>query len=221
MKTKRRIRSIYNKLKTADRTDDIMLAQEILAWVLDEGEGAELFEEIVPTIEEPKSRLSANLYAYDQVQEVWWMPNPKNREQCFIAQTRPSYTPQGWWTKKPLDEIQEEVLFHEYYLGVVASNDQGRLDWTSVENCFVLYREMFRTRSQVEKFLSHYYPIDFQSQVLVGEKDRQTIAESTGLKTTALREEIELTFDADWVYTYKKDGERIWAMKLRDHENED
>ena len=216
MKNKRRIRAIYNKLRLSDRTAEVKAAQDILAWVLEEDGAPEFFEEIIEGIQEPRSRLSSNVYAYDEVQEVWTMIDPTNPNQAYITQTKPDFTPDSWWVKKPLDDIKEEIVFGMNYLGEIIPNDYGYVSWELVEELFSTYRTSFRTRAQVVKFLEHYYPIDYTGRLDVGEEERKILAERDNLSTTSLRAGVEDYFKADWVYTYKEKGERIWAMKLRE-----
>ena len=214
MKPKRRIKAMYNKLSKLPVTAEIKAAQDLLAWVLDENEDL-VFEDIIPEAIEPKSRLSAENYAYGVEQMVWVMQNPLVESQVFITESKPSFTPVVWWEKKPLNDIGEEITFGEDYLslldGFVSQGDT--VSWLLIEDIFQLYPGLFRTRKQVEKYLLHFFKIDYSDRVEVNTEEREKIVEETGFKTTALRSEIERRYNAEWVATYKESGDRIWVMR--------
>lgn len=213
MKPKRRITSIYNKLLKAEQTEETLLALQILGWVLEDNDLD--FEDIVSGIKEPAPRLSTDLFAYDTVQMVWAMKNPYNHEQVFIVDRVPDYTPKSWWELIDINKIEEEIIIEVDYLKVRDHLKGDSISWVEIPWCFQKYREFFRKQLEAETYLSKFFTIDYHDRWEVTAIERRAFQQRTNCNSKALREKLEAEYNADWIYTYKNKGERIWVMRKR------
>lgn len=208
MKQKRRISAIIRRLEKMNRTAEVATALKTLQWVLEDG--VEDFSEIIPSVQEPKPKLTAELFQYDKEQFVWVMKDPLNEGAVFIADKLPKHTPKFWWEKRPLSEISEEVSFGDDYLEIELSfGEREKISWVEIQNVFTHFSGLFRTKKDCEKFLSYYYPIDWENYLEIGEEDRAVLE----IKTSALRAAVEEYYDAEFIYSFKRKGEIIWAMR--------
>lgn len=213
MKQKRRITSIYNKLLKAEQTEETLLALQILGWVLEDNDLK--FEDIISGVEEPKSRLANDIYAYDSVQMVWKMKNPFDPEKVYITYKIPDYTPKSWWELVELDKIKEGIVFGVDYLKVRDNLPGDKISWVEIPKLFQEHRELFSKQILAEKYLLEFYEIDYSDKIEVSATERRDFQRRTNCNPKFLREEIEKEYNADWVYIYKEKGERIWAMRKR------
>lgn len=213
MKPKRRITSIYNKLLKAEQNEDNILAAKILGWVLEDNELD--FEDIVYGIEEPAPRLATEMFAYDAEQTVWAMKNPYNHEQVFITDKVPEYTPKSWWEKIELNNISEEITIETDYLRVRDHIQGEKISWVEIPWCFQKYRDFFRKQSEAEDYLSNFFTIDYSDRWELTAIERRAFQDRTNCNSKSLRAKLEEEYGADWIYTYKNKGERIWVMRKR------
>lgn len=211
MKNKRRMTSIYNKLIKAEQTEEVALAVKLLGWVLEQNDLE--FGEIVEGIEEPSPRLSVDLFAYDAVQEVWAMKNPYNHDQVYITDRVPDYTPASWWDKVDINKIAEEVVIGTDYLKVRDKLPGERVLWTKIPEVFQEYKDFFRRQLDAERYLEHFYSVDYSGRMEISAAERRAFQERTDCSARNLRAEIEKKYKAKWVYTYKNKGDRTWVMR--------
>lgn len=215
MKQKRRIKAIIRRLEGNSDSDSI-LAKKVLEWVLDDGAD---FNEVISSIEEPQSKTSLNLFAYDKPQEVWVMVDPFYDNKVFIENTRPSHTPPSWWKRVPLDDLTEEVSFGEDPLRLTESYTGETISWIEIDNIFNHFRDLFRTRKSVEKYVEFFFKVDWSDMVTISASERKVFQQENKVSPSELKRAIEDYLNSDWKYDYTKNKENIWALQRRKSED--
>ena len=214
MKQKRRIKAIIRRLD-AGSTEDHLLAKKVLEWVLDDGAD---FNDILPDIEEPQSKASLSMFAYDTPQEVWIMPDPFYEDKVYIESSRPSYMPPSWWTKGTLEQIEAEgktLSFGDDPLRLQDSYKGKTISWVEVDNIFKHFRDMFRTRKTAEKYASNFFSIDKSDMVTVSATERREFQKENKVSPSELKVRIEEELSADWKYSYTENKEDMWALQKK------
>lgn len=212
MKPKRRIKAILRRLDAASQSEEIQLAAKVLNWVLDDDSD---FNDIFKEIEEPKSKNSFNMFAYDKPQEVWIMPNPYDGDEVYLASTRPNYTPVRWWTKVELDNIDKNIVYGEDFLELKISYKTDIISWVEIDNIFNHFRDLFRNRDEVEKYVKNFFNIDETDKLLLTSEERKNFQKANNINPNELKTALEKAYQAEWLYTYRKKGDDIWALKKR------
>lgn len=210
MKTKRRIDAILRKLKAASQTEEIQLAAKVLNWVLEDDLD---FNDIFEEIEEPKSKNSINMFAYDKPQEVWVMVDPYNEENVYISSSRPKYTPARWWQKTELDKIDKNIIYGDDYLDLKLSYKTETISWVEVNNIFTHFKDLFRTREESEKYAKNFFSIDNNDKIILTTSERIEFQKEFGINLNQLKRAIEKHYNAQWIYSYREKGDRLWALK--------
>ncbi len=212
MKPKRRITAMHKKLLKAIHTDEVKLAQDLLAWVLDLDDTK--FEDIIEGIKEPAPRFAADVFKYGVPQPVWTMINPLDKTEIYIADSIPAYTPNHWWKKREIDDIGETIVFAEDFLKIV-DEFENDLSWKAIPFWFETYPSLFRSYKEVEKYLSHFYTISYEGKILVSAQERRDVQKETNCNPRNLKTKIEEKYNGKYVYSYKEQGERIWALEKK------
>lgn len=210
MKTKRRIKAIIKRMEEVEQTSEIIAGKNVLKWVLDDDmDISEIFE----YLSEPQSKLSKNMFAYDEKQMIWVMEDPIDRGKVYICNSRPIYTPSFWWHRRELSSVTQEISYGEDFIQLKQIFPCAEFHWENLEEVFQKFRLFFRTREHLEKYIKYFFVYDDSDRVFLTPDDRKNYAAELKVFPGYLKDALEKTYGLKWMYNTTKEGELLWAMK--------
>lgn len=217
MKNLRTIKAAYRKLRALQNpTEDAKLALRLFDWIFDE-ENSLFISDILPQISDSKSRLLDDTYAYDAADWHWVMENPHKSGQYIMEKKKPSHTPSNWWKKVDRNEFEKDVIWTpDYFELFELLEGLESVSWVAVEDIFQNYRDWFKNRAAVEKFLSFYLPINYTDRIVISPIERREVIERQNVNKARLKEYFEKEFSAEFICEVKEKGESLWWLKKKE-----